>query len=79
MIETIIAAETRQELVVAARALDRVIRAGRYWVPHWNKASHWLAYWDLYNRPPVKPKYTRGVLETWWYDRDKAARTERAG
>ncbi|BAT58175.1 oligopeptide-binding protein AppA precursor [Variibacter gotjawalensis] len=79
LIEKIIAADTRPELVFAARALDRVIRANRYWVPHWNKASHWIAYWDLYSRPAAKPKYARGVMETWWYDRDKAAKTDRAG
>jgi microcin C transport system substrate-binding protein len=79
LIEKIIGADTRPELVFAARALDRVIRSGRYWVPHWNKASHWIAYWDLYSRPAAKPKYARGVLETWWYDRDKAAKTDRAG
>jgi microcin C transport system substrate-binding protein len=74
LIEKIIAAETRPELVFAARALDRVIRAGRYWVPQWSKASHWVAYWDQFGRPPQKPKYARGVLETWWYDETKAAK-----
>jgi microcin C transport system substrate-binding protein len=74
MIEHIIAAETRPQMVFACRALDRLIRAGRYWIPHWYKASHWLAYWDVFARPPNKPKYGRGVLETWWQDRDKAAR-----
>ncbi len=33
--EQVIAADTRAKLVFAARALDRVIRAGRYWVPQW--------------------------------------------
>jgi microcin C transport system substrate-binding protein len=79
LIEKIIAAETRAELVVACRALDRVIRAGRYMIPHWYKASHWLAYWDVYSRPPTKPRYWRGVLETWWYDPDKATKLDRAG
>ena len=51
LIEKIIAAETRPELVTACRALDRVIRAGRYWIPHWYKASHWIAYWDVFGRP----------------------------
>ena len=66
-------------MVTACRALDRVIRAGRYWVPHWYKASHWIAYWDVFGRPPEKPRYARGVPETWWYDRDKAAKLERPG
>jgi microcin C transport system substrate-binding protein len=78
-IDRIIAAETRAELVVAARALDRLIRAGRYWIPHWYKASHWIAYWDVFGRPATKPRYARGVLESWWYDRDKAAKLERPG
>ncbi|HQS10454.1 MAG TPA: extracellular solute-binding protein [Xanthobacteraceae bacterium] len=66
LIEVALAARTRPELVTAARALDRVLRSGRYWVPQWNKASHWVAYWDVFERPAVKPKYERGVLDTWW-------------
>jgi microcin C transport system substrate-binding protein len=79
MIEKIIAAETRPDMVIACRALDRLIRAGRYWIPHWYKASHWIAYWDMFGRPATKPRYARGVLETWWYDEAKAAKLERRG
>ena len=79
LVDLIIAAKTREELVTACKALDRVIRAGRYWIPHWYKGSHWLAYWDVYARPPAKPRYWRGVIETWWQDRDKAAKLERGG
>src|SRR5262245_38146878 len=79
MIDRIIAAETRADMVVACRALDRLIRAGRYWIPHWYKASHWLAYWDVFSRPPSKPRFARGAPETCGYDRDKAAKLERAG
>ena len=56
-------------LITACRALDRVIRAGRYWVPHWYKASHWIAYWDVFGRPPRTSRaIARGIPETWWYD-----------
>ncbi len=79
LIDAIIAAHTRPALVTACRALDRVIRAGRYWVPHWYKASHWIAYWDVFGRPPRKPRYARGIPETWWYDPEKAAKLERKG
>jgi microcin C transport system substrate-binding protein len=79
LIDRIIAAESRPELVTAARALDRMIRSGRYWIPHWYKASHWIAYWDVFNRPSTKPRYARGVEDTWWYDRDRATKLERAG
>src|SRR6266487_2336685 len=76
LIEKIIAADDRPSLTHACRALDRVIRSGRYWVPHWYKASHWLAYWDVFSRPATKPRYARGAPETWWYDRDKAAKID---
>jgi microcin C transport system substrate-binding protein len=79
LVDRIIAAATRPELVTACRALDRVIRAGRYWIPHWYKASHWIAYWDVFGRPATKPRFARGIPATWWYDRDKAAKLERAG
>jgi microcin C transport system substrate-binding protein len=79
LVEAIIAAETRPALVTACKALDRVVRSGRYWIPHYFKASHWLAYWDVFARPATKPRYGRGLPETWWYDRDKAAKLERAG
>ncbi len=79
LIDKIIAAETRAALTYACRAFDRVFRAGRYWVPQWYKATHWLAYWDLFDRPKIKPRYDRGAPDTWWYDNVKAARIERAG
>ena len=74
LIERIVAADTRSGLVTACKALDRVIRSGRYRVPHWYKASHWLAFWDVFGRPGIKPRFARGIPETWWYDREKAAK-----
>src|SRR5436305_1446747 len=59
LIETIIAALSRPALVTACRALDRVIRSGRYWIPNWYKPSHWIAYWDVLGRPPGQPRYFR--------------------
>ena len=74
LIERIIAAESRPQLITACKALDRVIRSGRYWVPHWYKPSHWLAYWDTFGRPEIQPRYAPGIPETWWCDREKAER-----
>jgi microcin C transport system substrate-binding protein len=74
LIAKIMAAETRDEQVIAARAIDRVLRAGRYWVPHWYKSSHSIAFWDIYDRPETKPDYALGANQTWWYDSDKAVR-----
>ena len=74
LIERVIAADNRPSLVTACRALDRVLRSGRYWVPHWYKPAHWLAFWDVFGHPPKQPRYARGIPETWWYDREKAAK-----
>jgi microcin C transport system substrate-binding protein len=74
LIERVIGAKSRQELTTAARALDRVLRAGHYWVPHWYKASNNVAYWDKFSRPEEKPRFDRGILDTWWYDEAKAAK-----
>jgi microcin C transport system substrate-binding protein len=79
LIERIIAADTRSGLVTACKALDRVIRSGRYWIPHWYKPSHWLAFWDVFGRPAKKPRFGRGIPETWWYDQAKAAKLEERG
>jgi microcin C transport system substrate-binding protein len=76
LIDRIIAADSRTSLTTACKVLDRVIRTARYWVPHWYKTSHWLAYWDVFGRPPTKPRYARGIPETWWYDREKAAKID---
>ena len=79
LIDIIIAAKTRDELATACRALDRVIRAGRYWVPHWYLPAHRIAFWDVFGRPPAQPRYFRGIPDTWWYDRDKATKLEKSG
>ena len=65
LIDAVIAADSRPALVTACRTLDRVIRAGRYWVPNWYKASHWIAYWDVFGRPAAQPRYFRGIPDTW--------------
>jgi microcin C transport system substrate-binding protein len=79
LVNLIISAKTRAELTTACKALDRVIRAGRYWIPHWYKASHWIAYWDVFGFPAAIPRYFRGIPDTWWYDKEKAAKLEKAG
>ncbi|MFM1813769.1 MAG: hypothetical protein RLZ98_464 [Pseudomonadota bacterium] len=77
LIDKAMEARKREELVTAIRALDRVLRAGHYWVPQWYKAAHNIAYWDKFSRPKIKPKYDRGVVDTWWYDAEKAAKLAR--
>lgn len=77
LVEKIGNAQTREELNIACRALDRVLRAGHYWVPMWFKASDWIAYWDMFSRPETKPRFGSGAPGTWWYDAEKAKRIGR--
>ncbi|MBX9864443.1 MAG: extracellular solute-binding protein [Hyphomicrobium sp.] len=72
LIDKIVSAQSRSELVTATRAADRVLRAGHYWVPQWYKGAHNLVFWNKFGWPDVKPKYARGAAETWWYDEAKA-------
>ena len=74
LIAKAVEAKSREELVTATRALDRVLRAGHYWVPQWYKAAHNIAYWDKFGRPALKPRYDRGIIDSWWYDADKATK-----
>ncbi len=74
LVERIVEAKNRPALTAACRAFDRTLRAGRYWVPHWYKPTHWIAYWDVFGRPAVKPRYARGIPETWWSDATKSRR-----
>jgi microcin C transport system substrate-binding protein len=71
LIEKAVEAPSRDALTFACRALDRVLRAGRYWVPHWYKGTYWLAYWDAFGFPPEQPRYARAIPDTWWA-KDKA-------
>ncbi|WP_438275403.1 extracellular solute-binding protein [Nitrobacter sp.] len=79
LMEQVIAADTRAKLVFAARALDRVIRAGRYWVPQWYSNAHRLAYWDVFAHPQSLPKYL-GVMapDIWWSTQAGAASSRQA-
>lgn len=79
LIEQVIAATTRAEMEGRTRALDRVLRAERFWVPQWYKAHHTVAYYDQYGHPETLPPFARGELDFWWYDADKAAALKAAG
>lgn len=70
LIEEIIAAETRVELTIRVRALDRILRAKHIWVPNWFKGAYWVAYWDVFGRPENAPPYSRGDAY-WWFDEAK--------
>ena len=74
LIAAIEQASTREELTVAVKALDRVLRAMHIWVPQWYGGTHRVAYRNKFSRPEIQAPYTLGEMTLWWYDGDKAAR-----
>ncbi len=74
LVEKALNASSRLELITAARALDRVLRSGYYWVPQWFKAYRTVAVWDMFGIPDDMPAYDFPVETTWWVDSEKAAR-----
>jgi len=67
-------APDRESLVIAMRALDRVLRARRDWIPSWYSANHRAAFWDMFGFREPKPDYGFPVEALWWLDAEKAAR-----
>jgi len=75
MIEKVIFAKSREELVAATKALDRVLLWNYYVVPQWTYGKVRTARWDRFSRPPRLPEYGVAAFPTiWWWDADKAAR-----
>jgi microcin C transport system substrate-binding protein len=76
LIEKVIFAKDRQELVAATKALDRVLLAHDYVVPQWTSLKSRTARWDRYSHPETMPRYGGSAFPTvWWYDEAKAAKT----
>ncbi|HWX82517.1 MAG TPA: extracellular solute-binding protein [Xanthobacteraceae bacterium] len=75
MVERIIAAKNRPDLVAAARALDRILLWNHYVVPQWNYNKLRTARWDRFSHHEPLPKYGISAFPTvWWWDADKAAK-----
>ena len=76
LIERVIFAKDRAELVAAARALDRVLLWNHYVVPQFTSPNERCAYWDRFARPGRAPGHTTAptaFLQTWWHDEARAA------
>ncbi len=79
LLDRIIAARSREEMITGAGALDRVLRAGHYWVPQWYKNVHSVAMWDIFGYPEKTPRYFFPIEELWWKDTEKAQKLGKAG
>lgn len=75
LIERVIYAKDRAELVAATRALDRVLLWNFYVVPQWTYGKVRTARWDRFGRPQNMPKYGLSAFPTiWWWDAERAAK-----
>jgi len=73
LVDKIVTAETRHDLVIAARALDRVLLFGEYLVPNWYINVHRIAYRNAFEMPETLPLYYEPIslmLKTWWMKTD---------
>ena len=66
LIEDIIQAQTREDLVVHTQALDRVLQHGYYLIPNWHLPAWRVAYWEDLARPDTVPDYDLAITSTWW-------------
>ena len=72
LIDKVISAKDREDLIVATRALDRVLLWNHYVIPQWHISAYRTLYWDIFDKPSVRPKYSLGT-STWWIDTNKAS------
>lgn len=75
MIQRVIFAKDRDELVAATKALDRVLLWNQYVVPMWTISYSRTARWDRFGYPEKLPAYSYGFPSIWWYDKAKAEKT----
>ena len=68
LIEQLVAAPNRDEVVAHTKALDRVLLWGHYIVPHWYNPYEWIATWDKFGRPEKLPQLTSAFTQVWWVD-----------
>ena len=75
LLEHVVSAKNYDDLVAAARALDRVLLWNHYVVPQWSYNRLRTARWDRFSHPDPMPKYGISAFPAlWWWDADKAAK-----
>jgi microcin C transport system substrate-binding protein len=73
IVDAVVFAKDRAELVAASRALDRVLLWNAYAIPQWHLPFERVAYWDMFGRPDHLPSQTSSFLRVWWVDQSKQA------
>ena len=81
LIEKIVSAKTRKDLVVNIQALDRILTHQYYMVPHWYIAYDRAVYWNKFGRPKINASQSavnNNVLEWWWWDKERVNKLKKA-
>ncbi len=68
LIDRIIFARDRAELVAATRALDRVLLWNHYVIPQWHTPYDRIATWAIFGRPEKLPEQAVSFMRVWWVD-----------
>lgn len=71
LVERVIFATDRDDLIAATRALDRVLLWNFYVVPQFTRPDVWLAYWNKFGIPGEQPAYVGVDIDSWWIDPEK--------
>ena len=76
LIDKVIFAKDRAELVAATKALDRTLLWNHFVVPMWHIPYQRVAYWNRFGKPEVQPEHSVGFPAIWWFDEAKAAKVK---
>ena len=70
LIDLIVSAPSRNDLLVRTHAYDRVLLQNHYLITGWYQSSFRVAYWDKFGRPKENPPYALAT-DTWWIDPER--------
>tara|TARA_Y100000590_G_scaffold75748_1_gene83756 strand:+ start:18697 stop:20529 length:1833 start_codon:yes stop_codon:yes gene_type:complete len=71
LIEKVISSKDREDLIISTKALDRALLWNHYVIPQWHISAYRVLYWDFFDKPKIRPKYSLGT-NTWWINNNKA-------
>jgi microcin C transport system substrate-binding protein len=81
LIEIIVKAKSRNELIHAIQAMDRILTHQFYIVPNWYISYDRVVYWNKFSRPKINASQSviqNNILEWWWLDAKKTQQLKRA-
>ncbi|NKW91729.1 ABC transporter substrate-binding protein [Rhodobacteraceae bacterium R_SAG9] len=71
IIDAVLDTKSREDEETALMALDRALRYERVIAHAGYVPETWVSYFDMFERPEELPPYAVGVLDFWWYNKDK--------